>query len=40
MLFRFEDMKKDQKSAIHQVCDFLDVQLTEEMVIIQPSVSF
>jgi len=29
---RFEDMKKDQKSAIHQVCDFLGVQLTEEMV--------
>merc|ERR1711971_754443 len=29
---RFEDMKKDQKSAIHQVCDFLDVQLTKEKV--------
>jgi len=32
LLIRFEDMKNYQKSAIHQVCDFLDVQLTEEKV--------
>jgi len=29
---RFEEMKEDQKSAIHQVCHFLDVQLSEEKV--------
>jgi len=29
---RFEEMKDDQESAIHQVCHFLGVQLTEEKV--------
>ena len=32
LLIRFEEMKEDQKSAIHQVCHFLGVQLSEEKV--------